>query len=106
MTDHAEINRQLALAIGWKELLVDLYGQLWVGESGQPLTGVFDYRHPDVIWPIAERYNCFPTLGTRWVSNVLDSVGFYYGCVGADTPALAVALAVIQRQEKLARGAR
>lgn len=100
MTDHTEINRQLARAIGWKELLVDLYGQLWVGEPGQPLTGLFDYRHPDVIWPIAERYNCFPYALKDKQGRLTGDWGAWSGtpyCHASDTAALAVAKAVTHK---------
>jgi len=56
---------------------------------------IFDYRNPLVIWPIAERFNCFPIKveggWTAWS-------GARY-CT-ADTAAKAVALAVIKRFER------
>ncbi len=76
MTD-LEINKALALAIGWTEDRLDTEGLLdpdvaifggggqhevdevkvWNGEQWR----TFDYRDPAVIWPIAERYGCFPS---------------------------------------------
>lgn len=76
MTD-LEISKALALAIGWTEDRRDESGGLdpdvitegaafgyeegvfvWMGEYRWKR---FDYRDPSVIWPIAERYGCFPS---------------------------------------------
>ena len=56
----------------------------------------FDYRDPAVIWPIAERFNCFPMASIGgWCA--------YFDCTDitadADTAAKAVALAVIKAHE-------
>lgn len=89
MTDHAEISRRLALAIGWPEKAITVtHGQcfIWLGRDGRG----FDYRDPAVIWPIAERYNCFPY-------KTIDSGKWFSGSELArgDTAAEAVARAVI-----------
>lgn len=75
MTD-LEINKALALAIGWTENRRDengcldpdiaVFGGSWnEGNEVKVWDGVywrtFDYRDPLVIWPIAERYGCFPS---------------------------------------------
>lgn len=54
----------------------------------------FDYRDPVVIWPIAERFDCFPMRFENGWCVWSD------GCFPtADTAAKAVALAVIKRCE-------
>jgi len=76
MTD-LEISKALALAIGWTEDRRDENGCLdpdviTEGAAFGQESGVFawcdgiqwrrfDYRDPAVIWPIAERYGCFPS---------------------------------------------
>lgn len=93
MTD-AEISRALALAIGWPDWAVA------TGQSGrvyiwtQEAAPEFDYRDPAVIWPIAERYNCFPSKAS-WGGGWRASAGEHIPMFLADTAAKAVALAVI-----------
>jgi len=88
MTD-LEISKALALAIGWKKDVIAVFSnemEVWSGGWR-----IFDYRDWNVIGPIAERYNCFPshTWG-HWESCV------NYGSIYAeDTPQKAIALAVI-----------
>ena len=87
MTD-AEISRALALAIGWPEsATIVTHGQcfIWYGSRR------FDYRDPAVIWPIAERYNCFPRLLTDGTWCATTNVKLFL----SDTAAEAVARAVI-----------
>lgn len=92
MTDHADLSRRLALAIGWPENLVDVRGTavlVW----WRYLWTLFDYRDPLVIWPIAERYNCFPVRGVwskKWTcpTDLFDESE-------CDTAAEAVARAVV-----------
>lgn len=94
MTD-AELSRQLALAIGWPEnaqwpaprmAAIDGGGvQCWTGSGWRH----FDYRDPAVIWPIAERYNCFPIRHDKAWQAIRD--GWHF----ADTAAEAVARAVV-----------
>jgi len=98
MTD-LEISRALALAIGWKmvNVLPDkstphlMQCWLWIGHAWR----VFDYRDPAVIWPIAERYDCFPDKITgglnegKWISFGQKNFAT------AETPSKASALAVI-----------
>tara|TARA_R110000868_G_scaffold396251_1_gene668384 strand:- start:419 stop:697 length:279 start_codon:yes stop_codon:yes gene_type:complete len=88
MTD-TEINKALALAIGWKEwdMVLDQEANR-LCFNGPTFAGVFDYRDWNVIGPIAERYDCFPKKANfgGWVNNL---------CVYTTTPQRAIALAVI-----------
>ena len=97
MTD-IEINKALALAIGWKEssMQVSALDNLYLLVAN-PTTRfrVFDYRDWNVIGPIAEKYNCFPYrvgLGgsSEWCIAKANVYRHY-----ADTPQKAIALAVI-----------
>ena len=98
MTD-LEINRALALAIGWREehllptplglcVVLDDTGSMRQSKS-------FDHTDPAVIWPIAERFNCFPSFDRLYGWNATEP-GQYLRTVLADTGAKAVALAVIR----------
>lgn len=93
MTD-AEISRRLALAIGWRHAKESAAGiRALVSETGN-MWHAFDYRDPVVIWPIAERFDCFPMRFENGWCVWSD------GCFPtADTAAKAVALAVIKRCE-------
>lgn len=91
MTD-AKISQQLAVAIGWpakKVSLKTVSGQCMVNYDRQ-YWRMFDYRRPDTIWPIAERFNAFPA---KW-ENEWNAGGGWQ-----DTAAKAVALAVIKGHE-------
>lgn len=95
MTD-AEISRRLALAIGWKaEDFMCSDPVVIKDENGWWRR--FDYRDTAVIWPIAERFNCFPVAGTPgvWVAY-FDRTNTY---AEAATAAKAVALAIIKAHE-------
>jgi len=104
MTD-IEISRQLALAIGYlpEHVKVDR-GFVWVSRSFVTSSGItwetwqiFTHDDPSVIWPIAERFDCFPIRGGEdglWVSSVN-----YSNFQHSDSAAKAVALAVISRSE-------
>ena len=101
MTD-LEINRALALAIGWREEQI----RAWRGDDTyvQVLDGVlwrhFHHKYASIIWPIAERFDCFPEKvhGERsddgawcaWVPEPQGNETKYH-----DNPATAVAIAVI-----------
>ena len=101
MTD-LEINKALALAIGWTENRRDENGCLdpdiavfsdgsWdVEDEVKVWDGLywrtFDYRDPTVIWPIAKRYYVFPRMCRgQW----LTTAGLY------NTAEKAIAMAVI-----------
>lgn len=104
----AEISRKLALAIGYKRkhVTTNLDGGIsvrrWGSPKGFPLPGWyrFDYRDPAVIWPIAEKFDCFPNM---WDGEGPEAWGAWCDAelrfIDADTAAKAVALAVIRRYE-------
>lgn len=96
MTD-LEIDKALALAIGWKEadMILDHKAKRLCFD-GPRLAGVFDYRDWNVIGPIAARYDCFPWQDYRgnWVTNLnLHTTAPQY--LHTTTPQRAIALAVI-----------
>lgn len=94
MTD-LEVSKALALAIGWpaSKIHTHLYGTGYAVSIIQPdmeaVLRIFDYRDWNVISPIAERYDCFPyrNYEEQWATGWGDAV--------ADTPQMAIALAVI-----------
>jgi len=85
MTD-LEISRALALAIGWDDVEVFMWGVM-VKTSTSGIWRDFDYRDWRVTAPIAERYDQFPRLinGMWWTPHGTN----------ADTPQKAIAMAVI-----------
>lgn len=97
MTD-TEISQQLAIAIGWPAKKVSLKmvaGQCMVNYDRQ-YWRLFDYRRPDTIWPIAERFDAFPAkIGDGWDVYYLDTDEY----TRSETAAKAVALAVIKGHE-------
>lgn len=97
----AEISRKLALAIGWEVLPVEHGDEgVMVVDHANQVDRYFDYRDPAVIWPIAERFDCFPykTMHGLWsASAFLPGNGLRAAM--ADTAAKAVALAVIKAHE-------
>lgn len=101
MTD-AQISMRLAMAIGWDVLPVeDVDDGVIVLDHAKQIDRYFDYRDPDVIWPIAERFDCFPVQanhhkrhgGRGWIvpTGTISDVH--------ETAAKAVALAVIKAKE-------
>jgi hypothetical protein len=95
MTD-IEIDRQLALAIGWKPSHLEVIsGRLYCHEFGWGLRR-FSHKDPAVIWPIAERFDAFPMRchDGAWIA-VAGAANSDY-CVTHHHPATAVALAVIE----------
>ena len=100
MTD-IEINKALALAIGWKKAKMRTKEKrLWLRTHGvfSGFWSPFDYRDWNVIGPIAERYNAFPIQDAfgRWFS----AIGTQGKNVSADTPQKPIALAVIEGAKK------
>ena len=95
MTD-IEIDRALALAIGWKRILPNPetagLKQCWVWTGS--VWRLFDHRDWNVIGPIAEKYNMFP-----YRLRITEGRGYWnvftYKDNVADTPQKAIALAVI-----------
>ena len=104
MTD-IEIDRALALAIGWKQTYLSSQGICVhtgryfdrVKSDGRFRFGMrlFSHRDWNVIGPIAEKYDCFPLRlrGRAWeaISRGKYKLRFF----NADTPQKAIALAVI-----------
>jgi hypothetical protein len=92
MTD-LEIDRSLALAIGWRKTCESTKTFWVVEDSGN--RRVFTHKDWNVIGPIAARYDCFPLRlrGGAWeaISRGKYKLGFF----NADTPQKAIALAVI-----------
>lgn len=100
MTD-AGISHKLALAIGWQPSKIKVHQdrQVLIDTSDYPWPWCewteFDYTDPAVIWPIAKHYKCFPyhsqfdRPGRQWAAVLGGKV------YEADTPEMAVALAVI-----------
>lgn len=97
-----EINKALALAIGWKpEQIIEYEGQSYIGLPvvfNGPGIKLFDYRFTSVIWPIAERYNAFPKKSDCGLWRVFIKDKGWGSQTIADTAAKAVALAVIGRK--------
>ena len=92
MTD-LEIDKALALAIGWNGNCVRNIGEVVILYTKQYGWRVFSHRDWNVIAPIAERYNCFPFEDAfgRWFSDI----GTNGKKVGSYSPRKAIALAVI-----------
>ena len=92
MTD-LEIDRSLALAIGWRKTCESTKTFWVVEDSGN--RRVFTHKDWNVIGPIAARYDCFPfrLRGVAWeaISRGKYKLAFF----NADTPQKAIALAVI-----------
>lgn len=99
MTD-LEINKHLALAIGWKpEQITEYEGQDYIGLPVvilRPAIKLFSYKFWNVIGPIAERYDYFPYKDWSGKWDVIDTPEYLY----ADTPQKAIALAVIEGVKK------
>ena len=93
MQSDLEIDRALALAIGWRKTCESTKTFWVVEDSGN--RRVFSHKDWNVIGPIAEKYDCFPfrLRGRAWeaISRVKYKLGFF----NADTPQRAIALAVI-----------
>ncbi len=112
MTD-TEINRRLALAIGYlPDHVASLGNHVKVWRGPGPINGLdgwklFDHTDYRVAGPIAERYGCFPykfpnaaaSLKWMWAAHAFNEHGnicrFF-----APTPQRAIALAAIAQLEK------
>jgi len=90
MTD-LEIDKALALAIGYKLFDVKFHHDMWAVLVYKGSWRVFSHCDWNVIGPIAARYDCFPSNSypKGWRSFAPCC------CVYADTPQKAIALAVI-----------
>jgi hypothetical protein len=91
-----EINKALALAIGWEHIgLSALKEDAVCVRDVDGWWHTFDYRDWNVIGPIAEKYNCFPKhINSMW------EIAHYGEIYRADTPQRAIAMAVIQGVRK------
>jgi len=92
MTD-IEIDKALALAIGYKLFDVKFHHDMWAVLVYKGSWRLFSHKDWNVIGPIAERYDCFPfkSVYGGWISPALN----HY-----DTPQKAIALAVIEGAKK------
>lgn len=98
MKNNTKISMELALAIGWP--LADVIAGTVVVFDGY--WRKFDYRDPAVIWPIAERYKCFPQANlfdSGWHAITQNDWDEGLDQSAADTAEKAVALAVIRHHE-------
>jgi hypothetical protein len=91
-----EINRKLALAIGWREDQMEQIGRDLCMRV--EYFKVFDYTDWRVIGPIAEKFGYFPWQDYQgtWTLPIRYKNGVVAGFAEADTPQKAIALAVIQ----------
>ncbi len=95
MTD-IEIDRALALAIGYKLFDVKFHDDMWAVVVFRGSWRVFSHKDWNAIGPIAARYNAFPVLfdgNPKWYSNTWTGTRLHEEF--ADTPQRAIALAVI-----------
>ena len=91
-----EINKALALAIGWHgATLKERDGHLFIQENERLFGRAFSHMDWNVIGPIAANYDCFPVIAAcdadQWVTMLGEKPTHYF----ADTPQKAIALAVI-----------
>jgi hypothetical protein len=94
MTD-IEIDKELALAIGYKLFDVKFHDDMWAVVVYNGSWRVFSHRDWNVIGPIAERYNAFPIQSAKetWSACVGDGSDLWVDHI--HTPQKAIALAVI-----------
>jgi hypothetical protein len=93
MQSDIEIDKALALAIGWNGNCVRNIGEVVILYTKRYAWRVFSHRDWNVIGPIAARYDCFPS---RFRNGTRTEWGAYSTAYGfADTPQRAIALAVI-----------
>jgi hypothetical protein len=102
MTD-LEIDKALALAIGWKRILPNCKTNrlqdcwVWTGHAWR----IFSHLDWNVIGPIAERYNCFPfRIRSKEEDFGKWNVVSRENDIMAASPQRAIALAVIQGAKK------
>jgi len=111
-----EIDKALALAIGWTAEQMKIYSNdtVWLKDPNSAKLfkdeipflpwRKFSHKDPAVIWPIAERFAAFPyplpyPIGgkpEKW--DVLLINDYMPGLSVSDNPATAVALAVIEKK--------
>lgn len=92
-----EINRRLALAIGYAPVDVGVYatGDVVVRHSCSWM--VFDYRSAETIYPIAEKYRMFPEWSEGNLSWLIRGKTLW--CWNT-CPRECIALAVIEAHER------
>jgi len=97
-----EINRKLAIAIGWREDQMwenrDYPGTLYIQYDRLLMGGrAFSFESWLVAGPIAEKFDCFPNKAqsAKHIGEWYAPVGDIANGVYADTPQRAIALAVI-----------
>lgn len=93
MQSDIEIDKALALAIGWRKTCESTKTFWVVEDSGN--RRVFTHKDWNVIGPIAEKYNCFPVEVYVSSGQWFSYVGMHGKSFTADTPQKAIALAVI-----------
>lgn len=96
-----EIDKALALAIGWTEndISVDIpSGVCWI-YMGHGECKIFSHKDWNVIGPIGTRYNCFPSQHGAgwWVYPSRAGVGYTH----AKSAQRAIAVAVIKYLTRL-----
>ena len=94
MTD-LEIDKALALAIGYKLFDVKFHDDMWAVVVFRGSWRLFSHRDWNVIGPIAEKYNCFPLRLRDGAWEAISRGKYKLGFVKSDTPQKAIALAVI-----------
>jgi len=87
-----ELNRKLALAIGWREDQMEVLGDFLYVEVVDDGYREFDHADWRVAGPIAKKFDCFPfyMAGLWWVGGTLGNP------IKADTPQRAIAMAATQ----------
>ncbi len=99
MTD-LQIDRALALAIGWRQEQMHVSGS-WLYVHFAPSRSINSgwrrlfHKDPTVIWPIAERFDCFPYVITFGVWRSRCEINGQATFRIHINPCTAVALAVI-----------
>ena len=94
MTD-LEIDKALALAIGYKLFDVKFHDDMWAVVVFRGSWRVFSHRDWNVIGPIAARYYCFPLRLRSGAWEAISRSKYKLEFVKADNPQKAIALAVI-----------
>lgn len=103
MISDTEIDRRLALAIGYRPedvMVVRATGQIVVDYYG--IWSLFSHLRWDVVGPIAERFDLFPRKTFRgvWLTWCDRAPDFVPMRIEGTTPQRAIALAAIAKLEK------
>ncbi len=73
------LNRALALAIGWTPDRVATMHSQQFGDYVEVGGKIFHYLDPQVIWPIAAAFDCFPAREAEYDDDLLDMDAPYSG---------------------------